>query len=442
MNSEIKITIPNNNIDERKYIIDTFFQKILGLNYSVELSDNLNDYVLAFEEKKIILKDFFWSNNLEPLSYLDVLNFPKVHYTYNQFIVEENIPVLYGNGELHISHNEISCGIDIFASSFFMLTRWEECITKDRDKHNRFPAVASIAFKNNFLKRPIINEYAEMLWNMLIFLGYSGSRREKKFEIILTHDVDLLKSPNPFRLFFGDILKRKSIKLAINKLPLFFHDPVNTFSFLMDVSERISVKSHFYFMAVSPDTLTNNPNNYLNKSRFKSLIKEITKRGHIIGFHPGYFTFDNRDQWKSEKKLLESSVGIKVTEGRQHFLKFDITKTLNIWDEFGMTMDSTMGYADKEGYRCGTGDSFNVFDFLNRKTMKLIETPLVLMDGSLTTYQNLSSSDGKKIIEYYLKLGRKYKMKTVLLFHNSSFDNVNWKGWKKMYKEVLIENKG
>ncbi|PJE48062.1 MAG: hypothetical protein CUR34_00850 [Sediminibacterium sp.] len=442
MNSEIKVIIPNNNIDERKYIINIFLQNIIGLNYSLELSDEAYDYILVFNERKIIIKDCFWKNNLEPLSYLSISNFPKVHYTYNQFIVEENIPVLYGKGEVDIFENEICCGIDVFAASFFMLTRWEEYINKERDKHNRFPALASVAFKNNFLSRPIVNEYAEMLWNMLLHLGYKGVKKEKKFEIILTHDVDLLKSPNPFRLFLGDILKRKSFKLAIKKLPLFFHDPVNTFSFLMDVSESIGVKSRFYFMAVSPDTLTNNPKSYLGKSRFKTLITEIIKRDHVIGFHPGYFTFDNKEQWISEKKLLENSAGINVYEGRQHFLKFDITKTLNIWDEYGMKMDCTLGYADKEGYRCGTGDSFNVFDFLNRKTLKLIETPLVLMDGSLTTYQSFNANQGKKIIEHYLSLGRKYKMKTVLLFHNSSFDSENWKGWKKMYRDVLIDNKG
>ena len=73
----------------------------------------------------------------------------------------------------------IECGIDIFASSFFMLTRWEEYVNKIRDMHNRFPAYASLACKNNFLDRPIVNEYVEMLWNMLKFLGCKQEKKKR-----------------------------------------------------------------------------------------------------------------------------------------------------------------------------------------------------------------------------------------------------------------------
>jgi hypothetical protein len=63
------------------------------------------------------------------------------------------------------------------------------------------------------------------------------------------------------------------------------------------------------------------------------------------------------------------------------------------------------------------------------------------MDGSLTTYQSLDAEIAREIIEEYLNLGKKYSMKTVLLFHNSSFDRKNWKGWKRMYENVLIKFK-
>lgn len=441
MYSEIKIVIPNNNIEERKYIVDTFFHDLLGVCYQVSVGEELIDYHICFANKKIVFKDHFWNKNLVPLSYINISNFPNVFYAKNQFTVEEDIPILYGDDELIISNNEIVCGIDIFASAFFMISRWEEFVNTERDKHQRFPASASIAFKENFLIRPIVNEYLEMLWNMIEFLGYDGSRKTKSYELFLTHDIDVLISNNPFRTLLADIIKRKDLKLALKKLPSLLKDPVNTFSFLMDVSEKIGVKSHFYFMSVHPDTSINIPTNYLNTYRFRILIKEIIKRGHVIGFHPGYFTFDNKEQWIKEKIALENSIGFKVYEGRQHFLKLDIINTLKIWDEYGMIMDSSLAFADREGYRCGTGDSFHIFDFLKRKKLELIESPLVLMDATLNLYRKLSPEQGKIVIEYFIKMGKKYNMKTVFLFHNSSFDKINWKGWMKIYKDVLLENK-
>ena len=49
-----------------------------------------------------------------------------------------------------------------------MLTRYEEVVNNDPlrilDAHERFPATASIAYKENFLHRPVVNEYFEILW--------------------------------------------------------------------------------------------------------------------------------------------------------------------------------------------------------------------------------------------------------------------------------------
>ena len=67
---------------------------------------------------------------------MDKNNIPeKVRFFKNEFLAEKDIPVIYGDNELKISENKIICGINIFASSFFMLTHWEELVNKKRDKH-------------------------------------------------------------------------------------------------------------------------------------------------------------------------------------------------------------------------------------------------------------------------------------------------------------------
>ena len=214
----IKINIPKNNINERKYIIDIIFDEFLGLEYQVNESDICKNWEIELENRhKLILEDHFFSKYPNNLEYLKLENIPsKVEFAQNQFIVENNIPVIYGNSKLETKNDELKtifCGIDIFASCFFMLTRWEEYVNKNRDKHDRFSATESLAYKNGFLDRPIVNEYIEMLKNMLLELGLIQKLKTRNYELLLTHDVDIpLRYRNimgNIRELAGDILKQK-----------------------------------------------------------------------------------------------------------------------------------------------------------------------------------------------------------------------------------------
>ena len=136
----LKITIPNNNIAERKYILDIIFDEFLGLEYKVEArrEKGEGDWEIDLENgNKLIVEDHFFNKYPKDLEYLKLENIPsKVEFAQNQFIVENNIPVIYGNSKLETKNQKLKtiiCGIDIFASSFFMLTRWEEYVNKNRD---------------------------------------------------------------------------------------------------------------------------------------------------------------------------------------------------------------------------------------------------------------------------------------------------------------------
>ena len=124
------------------------------------------------------------------------------------------------------------------------------------------------------------------------------------------------------------------------------------------------------------------------KKRFRSIVDNITKRGHEVGFHPGYASFFNNITWRKEKEELESVINTKVLEGRQHYLRFKMPETFVLWEENRMEYDSTLSYFDVEGFRCGTGDSFPVFNFIERKTYKLKERPLIVMDATLVSYRD------------------------------------------------------
>ena len=54
----IKIKIPNNNIFERKYIMDILFSEFLGLEFSVEIGSIDYEIILPNQEK-LTIKDTY-----------------------------------------------------------------------------------------------------------------------------------------------------------------------------------------------------------------------------------------------------------------------------------------------------------------------------------------------------------------------------------------------
>ncbi len=411
----MRVTIPNNNIPERKYILEIILGEFLGLEFSIAIGSS--DWVIEHNGKELVIEDTFFNRFPNDLEYLKRENIPKS--------IDE---------------------LDLFAASFFMLTRWEEYVNRARDNHNRFPARESLAFKQGFLHRPIVNEYVAWLKQRLLELDSSLRFQKREFELVLTHDVDEIyfwrSWQQLLRVVAGDILKRASLSLAIQRINEFFSikwgkrkDPYDTFDWLMDRSEARGVKSRFYFMSGG---VTAYDNRYrIDDPKVVALMKRIKERGHIIGIHPSYNAYKDVKLLKREKELLEEVCGCPIVEGREHYLRFDVPTTWQIWEENGMRIDSTCGYADQEGFRCGTGDAFSVFNILTRKKLQLKERPLIYMDDNRAKGERIYDK-GELIatIRHLVKQCREYESSCTLLFHQNIFASKEV-AYKEIYEAVI-----
>lgn len=439
---------------EKKYITDIVLGEFLGLDHQVVPQEDIGGYEIVLENgNKIMIKDDFFKHLVSEPDYLPERNIPeKVEFVKNPFLAESDIPVIYGNDELVVSRDKIVCGIDIFASSFFMLTRWEEYANKIRDKHGRFPANASLACRNGFLDRPVVNEYVEMLWNMLLKLAIQERRKERKFDMLLTHDVDnILKYKGALggcKEIYGDLLKNFNLPAGFRKMKekLLTHvglkkDPFDTFDYLMNISENTGLKSHFFLMGQGTSRYDNNYR--VNGQPLKEIIRKIKSRGHDIGLHATYNAYNDRDQFCAEKIDIEKRAGMPVKTGRQHYLRFEAPMTWQVWENNGMEWDSTLSYADREGFRCGTCYEYSVFNFLTREKLKLKEKPLIVMDGSFVTYQpEITPLDMQLKIQALVDKCRKYKGTFVFLWHNSSFNTDEWRPFQSVYEDIIMRNMG
>lgn len=439
MTKGIKIYAPSNNINERRYAIEALLSFILDENQYEVLFNDSNNYFMETGEgnKDIIIQDGFWSKWHKEKSYLKQDALPTIAIGKNALSPEKDVIIIYGNDFYEERPKELEIGIDLFASAYFMLTRWEEYVVKERDSHNRFSAKNSIAFKNQYLDRPVVNEYAFILKKMLLKAGVNVNVfKEAHYEVVPTHDIDFIEPNITLKYLVKDIIKRRSIAQFIDYLNSKKNNPYDTFDFLMDCSEKVGVKSRFYFMACKSDSRFKEMPYYLSRNLFSYTVSKIKDRHHIIGFHPGYHTSTNEARWTKEKIRLEKTAGVEIAEGRQHVLMYDGLNTANIWEKNCLKFDSTLGYADETGFRCGTGSEFKIFDYLAQCEIKVTERPLVVMDATLNNYLHLSIPDAYDTIKKYIEIGRKYRMPITLLFHNTSFTN-QWDGYKEMYKAIM-----
>src|SRR4030042_3026201 len=433
----IEIFLPENNLSERIFSIDILFGEYLGLHYQTFTNAEIRDYLIQLENgNQLIIKDHFFSKYQGDLKYLKQENIPEeIVFGQNKFMPEKDIVVLFGDDnvtEEDLAHKKIICNNDIVAGSFFMLSRWEEYVNKSRDELNRFPAMASLAKKSDFLHRPVVNEYVEFLWNMLRYLGCSQSRKISQFSPLITHDVDYILRWYSFAHFIkalgADIIKKRDVRYLGLDMADYFKvlshrkkDPFDTFDYLMQLSEDNGLKSHFFFMSFQK--MRNLKYYELSHPMIKSLMNDIISRGHYIGFHPGFNTCNNQANWQVEYNYLMSISPVDIKYGRTTFLQFEAPITWQIWNDMKMNWDCTLSYHDDTGFRAGTCYPFSTFNFLTRNKLNLIERPLIIMDKPLVQYNlHLGYTNILDKALNLLNTVKKYQGEFTFLWHNNSFN--------------------
>jgi len=118
-------------------------------------------------------------------------------------------------------------------------------------------------------------------------------------------------------------------------------------------------------------------------------------------------------------------------------LHFSFSNTIGILEEIGVKYDSTLGYQDLIGFRCGTGHNYYLYNFHKDRQSKVQEIPLVVMDGPLLMEANYNVDKAEKIIFDFMKQNNKFT-KITFNFHNSTFDEVvcDSKKFKNLYFKI------
>jgi hypothetical protein len=314
------------------------------------------------------------------------------------------------------------------------------------------PSYLSHAYKNNYLNRPLVDEYVEILKECMRMLWPDLKFKERKFSTNVSHDVDQVSRYQARKNFYqylraiGGDLSRGYIKNLIysplsffnNKDEISSYDPYNTFDWLMDISEENNIKSTFNF--ICGKSSKNNVDYHIEDNRIKNIIRKIHDRGHMIGLHLSYECYDNPDLIKKELNQLYNvlqSLNIKqeTIDSRMHYLRWKTPDTLVYLNGAGINKDTTLGYADHAGFRCGTCHSYAGYDLINQKTLDIKIESLIVMDRTLFDYMKLNYEQAYDVAIDIKRKCQKMNGQFNILWHNSYLQDSR----QKTFYQDLVE---
>ena len=120
----------------KSYVFEHIFKNILGVTY--EITTDLNSY------KNHTGAKISYHNGLHTaLSFI-------AHPFINEKTIQKQVLAFADDNEFKIpfSVEDSVFNFDVFAASFYFLSRYEEYIIKERDQHQRFEGKNSLAFQN------------------------------------------------------------------------------------------------------------------------------------------------------------------------------------------------------------------------------------------------------------------------------------------------------
>src|SRR5664280_1972947 len=217
---------------------------------------------------------------------------------------------------------------DVFAASFYLATRYEEYLEFEPDKHGRFPASASVAYKNGFLGKPIIDLWAKEFAKSFLQRFSTSVFRRNEYNALLTIDTDQAfeyQNRNIFssigRLFRDKNSVQTDRSDRYHKIAKGEKDPFDVFDYIIENIEKSGTDTRFFFPVG-------------DHSKFD------------IGLHPSFTAGGDGILVNTETDRLRHILGKKVSISRFHYLILNMPGSYNNILKAGISEDCLLYTSD------------------------------------------------------------------------------------------------
>ena len=416
------------------YVFDLMLSQLLGIEYDLTTDAEM---FKAYEESKL----HYGSQRLgdEPfVKAVDLLFERHIHEQSFRTVEFEGTVApyaVYGQGNL--------LPFDVFAASFFLVSRYEEYLSQVHDQYGRFRAEATWMFENGMLQKPLVNIWAKSLGTKLKSIYPDLPIKQPKFTFIPTYDVDAAwayKCKGLYRTvggFLKDLTSgdRERIRERHQVLRGKRKDPFDSFNFQFALQKEFKLKPIYFILCGEYDT--NDKNISLRKEAFRNLIKHLGDYADV-GIHPSFSSYLDIVKLRKEINSLSEVLHRPLTKSRQHFLRMNLPRSYQKLIELDISDDYTMGFASQAGFRAGIAGTFRFYDLENDMVTNLRVHPFALMDGTMRDYLDLdveaSFALAKQLVDEVKAVGGTF----IYLTHNETLGGEQrWVGWPEMYRQLL-----
>ncbi|MBN1988950.1 MAG: polysaccharide deacetylase family protein [Bacteroidales bacterium] len=433
----MELLVYTNSITPRlTYIAKFLLGNILGYTVTFSTSkskiDSFNGPVIAYTSSSV-------SNavNIVPhglLTEMDITEQPLSLSVWN------GLPVVF------VTSDEAKIPFDLFAASFYLVSRYEEYLPFTADSHGRFPYQESMLFKAGLLGRPLVDEWAMALRDELFTVFPKQTLPKRKFHFVPTIDIDnafAYRHKGFRRTFFGslrDLAYFRFSDLAARYLVIlgFKHDTYDVYEQLYSLLSPypwavwfiLGGKYGHYDKRVS-----------LSKRPMRRLVRRISRQFEV-GVHPSYGAGLSAKSVEEEVAQLSLVVNTEVSKSRQHFLRIKMPYTYRLLADLGIKADYSMGYSNTCGFRAGTCTAFPFYDLESESELPIMVVPFAVMDRALLRE---CGADTVKAVSHALHLAKAVRNvggTYIILWHNESLSGINeWEGWETVLPAIMGEIK-
>ena len=397
---ELRVEVPRGRQALAAHAIDVLFTRCLGWTVTLVEGDHEHAVVVGPDGRRCTLVSPFLAMPEAAWREPESLPTPSAEVWTGR--VADGLPALWGRkGREEFVRTDNDDGVlhvDVLGLSAMLLTRYEEFVVDERDEHGRFAAAGSLAAQCGWLQRPLVDEASEVLYRALRSLWPHLPEPSRQFTIERSHDVD-----HPFRYVHGALrsaryavrdvvrdvwrpgqLARTLGRVVASRAGWDRFDPYYSFDALLALAERWGSR-HVFFLFGGLTDRRRDAKYSPSEARLRRLLGRLHSAGHEIGLHPSYGSSDRPGQIEAEARALEGAMrlaGVKqpLRASRQHFLRVDVPRTHREVFKAGLTVESSMGFADAIGFRAGICRPYPWFDLdLDRRTGLEIH-PLSVME--------------------------------------------------------------
>jgi hypothetical protein len=320
-----------------------------------------------------------------------------------------------------VGPDHVESVFDLPLSTLLSLSRYEEMVDGPRDGHGRFPASSSRALRDSFLERPIVDEYGLGLEQVLRRLLPGWSPAERKARVAVSHDVDQVGLPwSPKQALGHTVRRRRPLATVCDLLgPCLGMRPtyLQFVEGVVGMSLRRGLRPAVFWKA-SARTRYDTGYDIAHRA-VRKVVERLREHGVDSGVHPGYYTYLDADALREEVQRVRQVLGPGPLGGRQHYLRWCPT-TWSDWEASGLVYDSTVGYADRIGFRAGTCVPYRPWLLWLDREASIVEVPLLVMDCTVSEYMGLSPAQALAQITALLARSRLVGGVFTVLWHNTT----------------------